>query len=270
VSRGLHLGLLLAFFVAGSAAAQEDATPDAPVDGPASDGDSPAGSEESPPAAAEADELDDELDPGWVPGPGEETAETRQGADFTGMGFLFPVRLHLTQGGHLDGKVAGLDPESGEFMFVLPLSRFRIDSTLVRALTPLAKLPEPGSDRASRLPPPLVAATTTYKMKPTWRSGLGFALNLLAPGTGSFIQKEDKELGFLFLGLDIFFVSAGLLATLAPSRLTDRQRAFFGVVFFAFDGLTRGIGAGQAFAAGRERTLVEVRPEPGSGPGLHD
>lgn len=247
--RGTLLGLLIALWVAGPAIAQ-DAGPVA----------------EAEPTTDDAPSSDD----GWVPGPGEETPQTREGADFTGMGFLFPVRLHLTRGGHIDGKVAGFDPETGEFMFVLPLTRFRVDSVLVRRLTPLGTLPEPGSPTASRLPPPLVAASTTYKLKPTWRSGLGLALNLVAPGTGSFIQTTDKELGFLFLGMDIFFVSAGLLAILAPSRLTDRQRAFFGVVFFAFDGLTRGIGAGQAFAAGRERTLVEVHPSPGTGPGLHD
>ena len=212
-----------------------------------------------------------EDDVGWTPDDGEETTETRQGADFTGMGFLFPVRLHFTLGGHLDGKVAGMDPETGEVMLVLPLTRFRIDTTLVKAVTPMGMLPEPGTERAERQPPPLLAQNTTYKLVPTWRSGLGLALNLIAPGTGSFIQKEEKALGLLFLGLDVFFLSAGALAWFAPSRLGQRERAFFGVIFLGFDLATRAIAAGQAFTAGRECRLVPVRvPVTTGGPGVSD
>ena len=211
--------------------------------------------------------ADDEVP--WVPGPGEETAETRAGVDLRGMGFLFPIRLHLSYGGFIDGKVGGLDPDSQELMLVLPLTQFRVDPVLIRAVTPLGDLPEPGSESAARLPPPMVSASSVYKLRPTWRSGLGMALNALAPGTGTFIQKEGKGLGFLFLGMDVFFLGAGLLAALAPSNLAQRERVFFAGVFLAFDGLTRAAGAAQAFAAGRERTLVPVRaPASPGGPGL--
>ena len=207
----------------------------------------------------------------WTPDDGEETAETREGPDFTGMGFLFPVRLHFSLGGHLDGKIAGLDSETGEVMLVLPLTRFRIDTTLVRAVTPMGMLPDPGTERAKRQPPPLLAQNTTYKLVPTWRSGLGLALNLIAPGTGSFIQKDEQALGLLFLGLDVFFLSAGALAWFAPSRLGQRERAFFGAIFLGFDLATRAVAAGQAFTAGRERRLVPVRvPVTTRGPGLSD
>jgi len=185
------------------------------------------------------------------------------------MGFLFPVRLHLTRGGYIDGKLAGVDSESEEFMLMLPRTQFRVSNSVVRAVTPRSKLPEPGSVGAERQPPPLVSAETVYKLKPTWRSGLGLALNALAPGTGSFIQREDKSLGLLFLGMDLFFLTAGSLAAFAPSNLSTRERAFFGGIFFAFDGLTRAVAATQAFSAGRERTLVPVRvPGSTTGPGL--
>ena len=197
---------------------------------------------------------------GWLPGDGEETAETRQGADFEGMGFLFPVRLHFTRGGFLDGKVAGFNPDTGEFALELPRYRLRIDASLVRATTPLGPIPEPGSALAERLPPPLAAQEMVYRLQPTWRSGVGLALNALAPGTGSFIQKKEPGLGFLFLGLDLFFAGAGLLALFGPSRIGDQERIYLGVVFFSFDVLVRVAGASHAFAVGRERRLVPTTP----------
>ncbi len=223
-----------------------------------------ASADEAPASAAgSADE------PGWVPGPGDRTADTREGPDLRGMGFLFPIRLHLTLGGFIDGKVGGLDPETRELMLVLPLTQFRVDPSLVLAVTPLSALPDPGSAAAARLPPPMVSAESVYKLKPTWRSGVGLVLNVLAPGTGSFLQRKEKGLGFMFLGLDVFFLGAGLLAAFAPSNLGQRERAFFAGVFFAFDGMTRAAGGAQAFSAGRERTLVPVRsPGATAGPGL--
>ena len=206
----------------------------------------------------------------WLPGGGERTAQTRAGADFRGMGFLFPLRLHLQRGGFIDGKVGGLDQESGELMLILPLTRFRVSASLVSATTPLGTLPDPDSFLAAQMPPSMVSSEAVYKLRPTWRSGVGMVLNSLAPGTGTFIQKEGKALGFLFLGMDIFFLSAGLLAAFAPSRLGNTERAFFAGVFFAFDGVARGAGAAQAYTAGRERTLVPVRePSLGGTPGLN-
>ncbi len=205
----------------------------------------------------------------WQPGDGEQTDETRPGPDFAGMGFLFPLRLHLVRGGHVDGKIAGADDATGELLLIpRPGYQLRIDYHLVTGVTPLGKLPAPDSTLADQRPPTLASVDVVYRRKPTWRSGLGFALNLLAPGTGHFIQKDDKALGFLFLGLDAFFLAAGSLAAFAPSRLSDRERVFFGAVFFGFDLFTRGTAAGHAFELGRERAAVPIQAT--SGPGLAD
>jgi len=203
----------------------------------------------------------------WLPGDGEQTEETRSGPDFRGMGFLFPLRLHLVRGGHLDGQIAGADEEGGELLFIpRPGYRLFIVYHLVTGVTPLGELPQPGSALADQRPPELATVDVVYRRRPTWRSGLGLALNLIAPGTGHFIQKDEKALGFLFLGLDAFFLAAGSLAAFAPSRLSDRERVFFGAVFFGVDLFTRGTAAGHAFEVGREREAVSIRGT--SGPGL--
>lgn len=212
----------------------------------------------APPASSAAE---------WSPGDGERTEQTRSGPDFRGMGFLFPLRLHLVRGGHVDGQIAGADDEGGELMLLLgPGTSLTVDYYLVTDVTPLAALPDADSAFADRRPPKLEALDVVYRRRPTWRSGLGLALSLVAPGTGHFIQKDEQALGALFLGLDLFFLAAGSLAAFAPSRLSDRERVFFGAVFFALDGFTRGTAAGHAFNLGRERTAV-----PGgnsAGPGL--
>ena len=203
----------------------------------------------------------------WIPGPGERSAETRTGPDFTGMRFLFPLRLHLSRGGFLEGQIAGADELGGELLLVTsPGFQLRVDYDLVTAVTPLAPLPPAGTAAASARPPGLASVEVVYRRKPTWRSGLGLVLNLIAPGTGHFIQKDEKALGLLFLGMDLFFLAAGSLAAFAPSRLGNTERAYFSVVFFSFDALTRGIGAAHAFNVGRERRPVPAGP----GPGLMD
>ena len=201
----------------------------------------------------------------WEPGPGDRTEATRTRPDFSGMGFLFPLRLHLVRGGHIDGQVAGVDAGLGELLLVTgPGQEVRIDYLLLDALTPLAALPAADSPLAGRTPPGLASAAVVSRLRPTWRSGLGLTLNLLAPGTGHFIQTDEKSLGFLFLGMDVFFLAAGSLAAFAPSRLSAQERVFFGGAFFAFDLLTRGIGAAHAFGLGRERIQV-LAPEPAPG-----
>lgn len=203
----------------------------------------------------------------WEPGPGERTEATRSRPDFTGMGFLFPLRLHLLRGGHVDGQIAGASPDQAQLLLIVgPGRQFRVDYDLVTAVTPLADLPDPSSSFASRQPPSLADVEVVYRSKPTWRSHAGLALNLIAPGTGHFIQKKEKALGFLFLGMDLFFLTAGSLAFFAPSRLQPRERAFFGIAFFSFDALTRGIGAGSAFNLGRERTAIPTSSAPGLAP----
>lgn len=202
----------------------------------------------------------------WEPDDGERSEQTRPGPDFLGMGFLFPLRLHLSRGGYVDGQIAGADDDGGELMLLVgPGRRLRIDYHLVTGVTPLGELPDADSALVDQRPPALASLDVVYRRRPTWRSGLGFALNLLAPGTGHFIQRQERSLGFLFLGLDVFFLAAGSLAAFAPSRLSDRERVFFGAVFFALDGFTRGTAAGHAFNLGRERTAVPVRASVGPG-----
>jgi len=206
------------------------------------------------PAAARAQ------DEAWAPDDGERTAETRTPPAFEGMSYLFPLRLHLTRGGHIDGAMGGYDPDTGEFLLLLPTTTLQLSVSLVDAVTPLGGLPEPDSDAASEPAPPMLSTLhTEYKMRPTWRSGLGLGLSFVMPGLGQFLQEDRKELGFLFLGGAAFFVAGGLLALLAPSSYPPTARRAIGGIMFGFAG-TVAIGAGaHAWTSGKRRVEVEVR-----------
>ena len=53
----------------------------------------------------------------WLPGAGERSpATTLQPPHFLGMTYMFPLRLHLARGGHIDGALGGVDPEAGELL----------------------------------------------------------------------------------------------------------------------------------------------------------
>lgn len=204
------------------------------------------------PAVALADEA-------WVPDPGERTEQTRTPPKFDGMAYLFPLRLHLSLGGHLDGGMGGLDPESGELLLVLPTDAFRIHVSLIEAVTPLGRLPRPVAGLLPP-PPPLLQDHTEFRLRPTWRSHLGVALSVLMPGTGQWIQRSDQELGLLFFGSYLFLVGTAVLALLAPSGHSPIQRRITAGVLFGLAGTVTISSGAHAWVTGRER--VEVRRGP--------
>jgi hypothetical protein len=196
----------------------------------------------------------------WAPDDGRRSSLTRTPPTFEGMAYLFPLRLHLIRGGYLDGTMGGVDRDRGELLLVLPTATLEIDLGLIDAVTPLGILPAPGSEEAAEPAPAMLTAVhTEYRLRPTWRSGLGLALSFLLPGTGQFIQEDRKDLGFLFLGGAGFFVAGGLLALFAPSAYGPNGRVAVSSVMFGLAG-TVAIGAGvHAWQAGRRRVPVEVK-----------
>lgn len=199
-------------------------------------------------------------EPGWDPDVGERSEQTRTPPRFEGMEYLFPLRLHFVRGGHLDGGLGGYDPATGQLLLVLKTATLEISTSLVDAVTPLGRLPPDGTDAATASAPPMLTRDhVEYKLRPTWRSGLGLGLSFLLPGLGQFVQEDRKELGFLFLGGAAFFVAGGLLALFAPSSYPPRGRAAVSGVMFGLAG-TVAIGAGvQAWGAGKRRVEVRVK-----------
>ena len=178
------------------------------------------------------------------------------------MGYLFPLRLHLTRGGHVEGALGGVDFVRGELLLVRPKASLRVDLSLVDAVTPLGNLPPFGSAEARAAPPGMLTEEhVEFRLRPTWRSGLGLALSFVLPGAGQWIQKERPELGFLFLGGAAFFVASGLLALYGPSSYGLQQRATFGGLLFGLAGTVAIVAGAHAFQAGRERRAVRVAPK---------
>jgi len=198
-------------------------------------------------------------DDGWLPDGGDQSEETRSPPSFDGMAWLFPLRLHLSRGGHVDGGMGGLDSETGELLLILPREAFRVHLSLVEAVTPLGILPRavqgvlPG-------PPPLLDQHSRYELRPTWRSRLGVVLSILMPGTGQWIQKKDQELGFLFFGSYLFLVGGAVLALLAPSGHSPIQRRVTAGVLFGLAGTVTISSGAHAWVTGRERVEVRVGP----------
>ncbi len=204
--------------------------------------------------------ADEPSTPDWVPDDGERTAETRTPPSFTGMEYGFPIRLHLARGGFVDGSLGGVNAASGELLLILPRHRFRIELTLVDAVTPLRPPPAAGTPEAA-VPAPemLLEEHHEFRLLPTWRSGLGLGLSFVLPGAGQWIQRERPELGFLFLGGAAFFVGTGLLALYAPSQYGQTGRRIVGGIMFGLAG-TVAVGAGvHAWEAGKERVEVRVK-----------
>ncbi|MCP4871883.1 MAG: hypothetical protein GY898_24515 [Proteobacteria bacterium] len=199
----------------------------------------------------------------WTPDDGVRTDQTRTPPRFEGMEYLFPLRIHLTRGGHLDGGLGGYDPTTGQLLLVLKTATLEISTHLVEAVTPLGPLPAADSDAASAAPPPMLTRDhVEYKLRPSWRSGLGLGLSFVMPGLGQFIQEDRKEVGLLFLGGAAFFVAGGLLALFAPSSYPQRARAIVAGVMFGLSG-TVAIGAGvHAWNAGKRRVAVEIKGAP--------
>jgi hypothetical protein len=209
---------------------------------------------------AGADELD------WLPDRGEHTDQTRTPPGFDGMAYGFPMRLHLSLGGHIDGGMGGLDPETGELLLVLPATAFRVHLALVESVTPLGKLPSAVAG-VLQPPPPLLVGNTEYRLRPTWRSHLGVALSILMPGSGQWIQKSGREIGFLFFGSYLFLIGAAVLALTAPSGHTQIQRQVTAGVLFGLAGTITFSAGAHAWVAGREKVEVRVGPPRWTGEG---
>ncbi len=204
------------------------------------------------PAAAE--------DAEWEPDQGERSDITRDGPRFEGFIYMHPMRLHLVRGGHVEGAFGGVDAGRGEVLLVLPRTRFRIDFHLIDAVTPLTGVLN-GTTEVKDI---LDRRHVERRLMPTWRSHAGLALSFVAPGVGQFIQKEDPELGFLFMGLEIFMAAGALLAAFAAPNLDQQDR--IGITAgFATVGVAVAITSGvHAFGAGREYREVEVREVTGA------
>ncbi len=223
-----------------------------------------AGAEEAP---GETDPVEDAAEPagrqslrspgldGWEPDGGDRLEHTREGARFEGLIYLHPVRLHLSLGGHVEGSYGGVDSETEEVLLVLPRSRFRIAFPLIGAVTPLGPVDLIDDVEVREI---LDRKHTETRLMPTWRSHVGLALSFLAPGTGQFIQKKDPELGFLFMGLEIFMAAGAILAAFAAPSLELQDR--IGITAgFATVGVGISITAAvHAFQTGREPKEVEV------------
>ena len=193
---------------------------------------------------------------GWEPGEGTRGSTTRDGPRFEGLVYFQPVRLHLSLGGYVEGVFGGADSTTGEVLLVLPASRFRVSFQLIDSVTPLGAagmIHETGD-----LKEILDDRHTERRLMPTWRSHVGVALSLLAPGTGQFLQTKDREFGFLFMGLELFMAAGALLAGFAAPGL-ERQERIGIVATFATVGVGVSITAAiHAFQTGRESREVEV------------
>ena len=178
--------------------------------------------------------------------------------DFAGMGYLFPLRLTLVYGGVLDGALGGVNGASHELLLIRPQRSFRIHFRLISSVESLASLLPPSADGLRPPAPAIQAKPLQLRWTPTWRSHLGAVMSFVLPGTGQFIQEDERALGVLFLLSDLFFVSASVLALFAPSELAPHQRRFVGGTFAGLALTTSFVSSIHAFRAGRVRSQVKA------------
>jgi hypothetical protein len=195
----------------------------------------------------------------WLPD-SNPTAEAamRQGPAFSGMGYLFPLRLHLSRGGTIDGGMGGVDQDGGLLLLLLSQGDLLVDFRLIVGVTPLARLGvDDGSAEGSPAPPPLRDnLPVKFRWRPTWRSHLGVVLSFLLPGLGQFIQTRDQEAGLLVLSGVLSSVAVGLLALYGPSDYGPQARRGIAGVFFGLGGAVALGGAIHAYRIGRERVAL--------------
>jgi len=194
----------------------------------------------------------------WLPEtPTSSSAEMRQGPVFSGMGYLFPLRLHLSRGGTIDGGMGGVDDDGGLLLLLLSQGELLVDFRLIVGVTPLASLSGKAEMLQEEGPPPLKDnLSVKFHWRPTWRSHLGVALSFFLPGVGQFIQTRDREVGFLVMSGVLASVAVGLLALYGPSAYGPAARRGLAGVFFGLGATVALGGAVHAFQTGRERVAV--------------
>jgi hypothetical protein len=193
----------------------------------------------------------------WQPEAPPHTASTRVGPSFDGLGYLFPIRLHLNRGGYIDGGMGGVDAGGGRLLLLLSRGDLLIDYELVVAVTPLADVDAQAELLATAGPPPLRdGIPQKYRWVPTWRSHLGVLLSFLLPGAGQFIQTQNRGVGFLVMTGVLSSVAVGLLALYGPSSYGPEARRGIAGVFFGLAGGVAIGGAVNAYQSGRERRPV--------------
>ena len=143
-----------------------------------------------------------------------------------------------------------------------------IDFSLILTVTPLGLPRDPRGAEGELLSEPEIDADPAVRwvLRPTWRSHLGATLSALVPGTGQFIQKEERWLGGVFLGTWSFLVASAMLALFAPSDQPTQVRSGLAVGFLGVAGGFNVLSAVHAHRAGRERTREVRRHDPTSGP----
>jgi len=172
------------------------------------------------------------------------------------MGYLFPLRLTLVYGGGLEGSFGGVDSGEGEMLLLRPQRSVRIRFRLIESVEPLAQLL--AADVTGLRPPalPIEKQTLQLKWKPTWRSHLGAVMSFVLPGTGQFIQKDERAIGVLFLVSDLFFLTASVLAFVGPNQLQPAHRRLVGGTFAGLALTTSILSSVHAFRAGRVPAAV--------------
>ena len=176
---------------------------------------------------------------------------------FAGMGYLFPLRLHLARGGTVDGTLGGVDLDGRQLLLLLSRGELLVDFRLVGEVTPLAPRLR-GDGPGGLVAPPVLKnnLSVKYRWRPTWRSHLGVALSFLLPGLGQFIQTRDRHVGILVMSGALSAVAVGLLALYGPSAYGPQARRGVAGVFFGLGGSVAIGGAIHAYRTGRERVPV--------------
>jgi hypothetical protein len=77
-------------------------------------------------------------------------------------------------------------------------------------------------------------------------------MSFVLPGTGQFIQRDERAIGVLFLASDLFFLTASMLAFFGPSQLAPSHRKIVGGTFVGLALTTSLLSSVHAFKAGME------------------
>lgn len=201
----------------------------------------------------------------WSPSTAPLGPRSRSDATFHGLWVLDPIRLHLDRGGFADGALGGVDRTRGAVLLFQPGASLWVDLSLLSAVTPLGRTRVERDGFGDLMPEPRPRSDPSavrYALRPTWRSHVGVLLSVLVPGTGQFIQEENRRVGWVFLAAWTFVTSAGVLALVTPSLPPTQERATIAATFFGV-GLAFNVTAAiHAFQQGRRRVPVPVNNRP--------